>query len=112
MDLLLYFGFLISDLAPEWAQFGDECVIMPRGGYEPYNYPSQPVQNAYRVCYNSIWQDRLASGIDEVMKEFNIDGVYLDGTSYVWPCSNRRHGCGYVRSDGTLAPTYPFWAVG
>jgi hypothetical protein len=111
MQVLLYFGFLISDLAPEWPVLGDECVVMPRGGYEPYDYPPQPRQNAYRVCYNSVWQDRLAHGIAEAMDEYDVDGVFLDGTEYVWHCSNRRHGCGYVRPDESLAPTYPIWAV-
>ncbi|HEY2931537.1 MAG TPA: glycoside hydrolase domain-containing protein [Acidobacteriota bacterium] len=111
IDLLLYFGFLVSDLAPEWPRLGAQCVVMPREGYEPYDYPPQPKQNAYRVCYNSVWQDRIAVGIADVMDRYHIDGVYLDGTEYVWPCANRAHGCGYARPDGSVAPTYPFWAV-
>ena len=111
MQLLLYFGFLISDLAPEWGEFGAQCVVMPRTGYEPYDYPPQPKQNAFNVCYNSVWQDRLADGLAELVDEFDIDGVYLDGTEYPHACANRRHGCGYVRDDGRVSPTYPIWAV-
>lgn len=111
MQVLLYLGFLISDLAPEWPEYGDQCVTTPRGGYEPYDYPPQPKQNAYRVCYNSVWQDRLAAGIAELMDEYDIDGVYLDGTQYPSTCSNRRHGCGYVLADGSVASTCPIWAV-
>jgi len=106
MKLLLYFGFLISDLAPEWQKFGDECVMEPRGGYEPYNYPPQPLQNAYKVCYRSVWQDFLADGIARVMDEYGIDGVYLDGTADPFGgCVNRRHGCGYVKPDGSIGTT-------
>src|SRR5204863_2246201 len=55
--------------------------------------------------------DRLAAGIADLMDEYNIDGVYLDGTQYPSTCSNRRHGCGYVLPDGSVAPTCPIWAV-
>ena len=111
MQLLLYFGFLISDLAPEWGEFGGQCVVMPRAGYEPYDEPPQPKQNAFKVCYNSAWQDCLAAGLAELIDEFDVDGVYLDGTEYPWACANRRHGCGHVRPDGGVSPTYPIWAV-
>jgi len=63
MQVPLYSGLLISDLASEWPEFGDECVVMPPRGYEPYIEPPQSRQNAYNVCYNSIWQDFLAAGI-------------------------------------------------
>jgi hypothetical protein len=107
MQLNIYFGFLISDLAPEWKEFGDECVLEPRRGYTPYNYPPQPLQNAYIVCYRSVWQDFLADGIARALDEYGVDGVYLDGTADPFEgCRNRRHGCGYVKPDGSVAPTY------
>jgi len=111
LQLLIYFGFLISDLAPEWSLWGDECIVLPKGGYFPYNYPPQPVQNAYIVCYRSVWQDFLADGIARLMDEYDIDGVYLDGTEYPWPCENRRHGCGYKKPDGSIGKTYPIFAT-
>ena len=46
--------------------------------------PHQPKQTAYMVCYQSVWQDFLADGIDKMMERFGIDGVYLDGTSEPW----------------------------
>ncbi len=111
IQLLLYFGFLISDLAPEWPLLGEACIVLPKRGYFPYNYPPQPVQNAYNVCYRSVWQDFLADGIARLMDEYDIDGVYLDGTEYTWPCENRRHGCGYKKPDGSTGKTYPIFAV-
>jgi hypothetical protein len=84
----------------------------PRGGYEPYNYPPQPLQNAYKVCYRSRWQDFLAHGIAQVMGQYDIDGVYLDGTADPFDgCTNRRHGCGYVKPDGSIAKTYAILAI-
>ena len=45
------------------------------------------------------------------MDDFGIDGVYLDGTEYPFGCCNTEHGCGHVRPDGSIAPTYPIFAV-
>jgi hypothetical protein len=46
-----------------------------------------------------------------MMDEYDIDGVYLDGTANPWGCRNVHHGCGYVRPDGSVGTTYPFWAT-
>jgi hypothetical protein len=107
IQLLVYFGYEMSNIAPEWPRYSEECLVAPRAG----GYKRKPEQTAYIVCYRSQWQDFLAQGIDRIMSEFGIDGVYLDGTSEPWGCANRRHGCGYVRPDGSVAPTYPFFAT-
>jgi hypothetical protein len=99
IKVLLYFGYLLSDLAPEWLQWSEECLVEPRYGYDPYDYPPQPKQRAFTVCYRSVWQDFLVDGIAKVMDEFDVDGVYLDGTADPWPCRNIKHGCGYERPD-------------
>jgi hypothetical protein len=105
--LVLYFGYLMSDIAPEWPQYSDECLVYPRTG----EYHRMPEQHAYSVCYRSVWQDFLADGIARIMDEYDIDGVYLDGTEYPWPCRNVKHGCGYMRPDGTLGETYTFFST-
>ncbi len=105
IKLLLYFGYEISNIAPEWDTYADECLTYPRAG----GYHRQPEQNAYIVCYRSKWQDFMAHGIARMMDEYDIDGVYLDGTANPWPCANRRHGCGYEKPDGTLGEVYPIF---
>ena len=105
--LLLYFGYEMSDIAPEWDHYHEECLVSPRAG----GYKRQPSQTAYIVCYRSHWQDFLAQGIDRVMADHKVDGVYLDGTSEPWGCSNRRHGCGYEKPDGSVGTTYPIFAT-
>jgi hypothetical protein len=107
MQLLLYFGYEMSNIAPEWDRYHEECLVQPRAG----GYKRQPEQTAYVVCYRSHWQDFLAAGIDRVMAEHGVDGVYLDGTSEPWGCANTRHGCGYKRADGSVGPTYTFLAT-
>lgn len=105
IQLLLYFGYEMSDIAPGWDRYHEECLVEPRLG----GYKRKPEQTAYVVCYRSHWQDFMAQGIDRVMTQYGIDGVYLDGTSEPWGCANRRHGCGYERPDGSVGKTYPFF---
>jgi hypothetical protein len=106
IQLLLYFGYEMSNIAPEWEHYSDECLVFPRAG----GYHRLPEQTAYIVCYRSKWQDELADGIARIMDEYDVDGVYLDGTEYPWACANRHHGCGYVRPDGALVQTHPIFA--
>jgi len=107
LQLLLYHGYEMSTIAPEWDQYHEECLVEPRAG----GYKRKPEQTAYIVCYRSHWQDFLCEGIDKLMDEYGIDGVYLDGTSEPWGCRNQRHGCGYVKPDGSIGTTYPIFAV-
>ncbi len=105
IKLLLYFGYEMSNIAPEWDAYSDECLVHPQAG----GYKRQPEQTAYIVCYHSKWQDFMAAGIARMMDQYDIDGVYLDGTEYPWGCANLHHGCGYRAPDGSLRPTYPFF---
>lgn len=107
IQLLLYFGYEMSTIAPEWPRYSEECLVAPRAG----GYKRKPEQTAYIVCYRSHWQDFLAEGIDRILAQHGVDGVYLDGTSEPWGCTNQRHGCGYRRPDGSIGATYPFFAT-
>lgn len=107
IKLLLYLGYEMSDIAPEWDQYHEECLVYPRAG----GYKRQPKQTAYIVCYRSHWSDFMCKGIAHMMDEYDIDGIYLDGTSEPWGCANVRHGCGYKAPDGSIRPTYPVLAV-
>lgn len=105
--LLVYYGYELSNIAPEWDVYKDEVLIYPRGG----GYHRQPEQRCYICCYKSAWQDYLAWAIAKTMDEFDMDGVYLDGTANPFGCANLGHGCGYIGRDGKLHRTYPFFEV-
>jgi len=105
--LIPYFGYELSDIAPEWKYYSEECLVAPRAG----GYHRLPEQHAYIVCYESAWQDYLADGIAKAMDTYDLDGVYLDGTANPWKCRNTWHGCGYLRPDGTIGDTYPIFAT-
>ena len=116
MQLLLYFGFEMSDAHPDWDVFHHECLQVCADSHavpsrqQAYNR-RKPPQHAWHVCYHSPWADYLAWSVAKLMDDYDIDGVYLDGTEYLFPCSNPYHGCGYTGADGKRHDTYPIFAV-
>ena len=111
IKLLLYFGYELSTLAPEWGELSDDVLVKSPQGGSAGGYQRRPPQRDYIVCYNSEWADRLVKGIAEALDRYNFDGVYLDGTIEPWGCANERHGCGYRTPEGNLKVTYPIFAV-
>jgi hypothetical protein len=107
MQLLLYHGYELSNIAPEWDAWHEQCLVAPRAG----GYRRKPDQIDYIVCYRSPWQDFLAHGLKRLIDEYHIDGVYLDGTSEPWACANLRHGCGYRKAGGSVGATYPIFST-
>ena len=107
IQLLLYWGYEISNIHPDWDVYSAECLTHPRAG----GYKRQPEQTAYIVCYQSAWQDYMAWSIAKIMDEFDIDGVYLDGTARPWRCANQHHGCGYLDTDGSRRSGYAVLAT-
>ena len=108
IKLLLYLGYLMSDLAPEWAEYSEKCLVKPlHGRYDR----KTPPQTTYTVCYRSAWQDFIAARLEKLIEEYGIGGVYLDGTSEPWGCANTAHGCGYRRPNGSIGKTYPIFAT-
>ncbi|HNX35382.1 MAG TPA: DUF6067 family protein [Kiritimatiellia bacterium] len=111
MQVLVYQGYELSPLAPEWAELHDEVLVKDaKGAYESC-WIRPPDQRDYKVCYNSVWRDRLAEKIEWAMARYGFDGLYLDSTIMPAGCCNERHGCGYRAADGSLHPTYPVFAV-
>ena len=111
LKILLYYSFLISDLAPEYRDFGSENVVLPKSGYPLYHEPPQPGQSAWIVCLGGVWQNFVVDAISRTMDQFGIDGVYLDGTSYPFGCCNTNHGCGTRRPGGMIGQTYSIFSV-
>lgn len=111
MKVLVYHGYEFSPLAPEWAELHDEVLVKNAKGDITPGWYRHPEQRDFKVCYNSVWRERLADGIEQAKKRYGYDGLYLDGTVEPWACCNERHGCGYRAADGTLRPTYPIFGV-
>lgn len=112
MKILLYFGYELADIAPEFDACYEETLRkIPGEKISGWFYTRQPPQKDYGVCYNSPWQDFLADGIQYAVDKYDIDGVYLDGTVLPWACPNYLHGCGYKDKEGKIKKTYPIFAV-
>ena len=103
-QVLVYFGYEISNIMPGWIENKDSVMVKP----DWQSYTRAPQQKDYVVCYESVWQDFIADGVSKMIDKYDIDGVYLDSTALPFPCSNTVHGCGYTRDDGTLAPTFDY----
>gem|GEM_PF-1130708 len=111
MQLMLYYGFLFSTGAPEYESLADEFLNRPDVGWTPDMVKAQfgpvAVQGSYRVCNRSKAKEFFLQGMDAMITGVGLNSIYLDGTAEVGGgCRNRQHGCGYVRADGTVAPTY------
>ncbi|MCC6442747.1 MAG: hypothetical protein IT210_04720 [Armatimonadetes bacterium] len=108
--LLLYFGYELSTLAPEWAAESDKVLTKSPDGSLTGGYSRWPQQRDYIVCLQSEWRDKLVEGMIEAADKYGFDGVYLDGTVEPWGCANEAHGCGYRSIEGRKA-TYPIFGV-
>jgi len=112
MKILVYFGYELSDIAPEFDACNEETLRkVPGEKFWGWYYTRNPPQKDYGVCYNSPWQDFLAEGIKYVLDTYDIDGVYLDGTMEPFGCQNFLHGCGYKDKNGSIQGTFPVFAV-
>jgi hypothetical protein len=90
-------------MAPVWSEMSKRvrAINHDRGGWWRV-----PFQRDYNVCYNSEYEDYFINGIANIMDTYHIDGVYLDGTSYVRYCFNTEHGCGWYDENGKLHGSY------
>ncbi|MFO7945939.1 MAG: DUF6067 family protein, partial [Armatimonadota bacterium] len=62
-----------------------------------------------RLCLNSSYADYLLAGIDHMVSEFGLEGIYHDGGAPS-RCSNAIHGCGYRDAEGRLHRVRPIRA--
>ncbi|MFP3903756.1 MAG: glycoside hydrolase domain-containing protein [Armatimonadota bacterium] len=62
-----------------------------------------------RLCLNSSYADYLLAGIDHMVSEFGLHGIYHDGGAPSH-CSNDIHGCGYRDAEGQMHRIRPIRA--
>ena len=103
-----YFGYEISSLSPYFPEMISDVEVTSEKIGRWYRTP--PQRDA-KVCQKSRWSEFFTEGIERLINKYNFDGVYLDGTAYLWPCTNTRHGCGCLSPDGRGIPTYPVFAT-
>lgn len=110
IKVIPYFGYEISTLSPVWSKYGDE-VVREAGKFSFGYWYRFPYQRDLPVCMKSRWNDILYDGITKLYDEYGFDGLYFDTLAAPKECCNRRHGCGYLDSDGNVNMTYPVWEI-
>lgn len=105
MKLILYFGYGLANATPEMKLYHDEWAVWP---LVPWT-GGGPERTFDAGCNRSALADFILDGLARLADEYDIDGVYLDGTTEPFGCTNHHHGCGYLR-DGVWHKTYPIWS--
>jgi len=109
MKLLVYIGYGLARQAPELQGHHDQWSVMP---LIPWNTTYRPEFRQFdATCARSGWADWLVKGIGRLFSEYELDGLYFDGTSEAWQCHNEAHGCGWKDEAGKLHSEYPILAV-
>ena len=109
MRLLVYIGYGLARHAPELQGHHDEWSVMP---LIPWTSPYRTEFREFdATCARSGWTDWLVDGIDKLFTDYDLDGLYFDGTTEAWKCENAAHGCGWRDEDGHSHATYPLLAA-
>ena len=108
IKVIPYFGYEISSLAPYYREMLPKVAVKAKRIGRWYR---SPAQRDSKACQNSAWSEFFTDGLERLIDEYDFDGVYLDGTAYVWACENTSHGCGCHSPEGELFPTYPVFAT-
>lgn len=106
MQLLPYIGFQLGNNSPEYADYGEEAANAPLVEERGYNRGDHI---GIDICYAGQYQNFIVWGVEKMLKEYGIGGLYMDGTCMPPRCKNLRHGCGYYDRDGKLQPSYPIF---
>lgn len=110
IKVLVYFGYEVSTMTSSWEEFSKNCTIKENGKMVG-GWWRVPFQRDYISCYNSPYQDLFVDGVEKIMDECHIDGIYLDGTSVPRYCESTEHGCGWYDDFGNLHGSYPLKAI-
>ncbi|MCX8052686.1 MAG: DUF6067 family protein [Armatimonadetes bacterium] len=105
MAVATYTGCYMSVRSKEYNKDWD---VYPVGDYYQHQRPDNG--DICRItCNNTGYPEFLLGQYSEAVRKYGIDGLYLDGISGPLPCTNTKHGCGYVGKDGNVHPTMPIW---
>ncbi len=109
LKLIVYVGYGLARSAPELKGHHDEWSVMP---LIPWTTPNRTEFETFdATCARSGWADWLVKGIDQLFSEYELDGIYFDGTSEAWRCQNQAHGCGWKDDTGKPHAEYPVLAT-
>jgi hypothetical protein len=109
MRLLVYVGYGVARTAPELHGKHDLWSTTPLIPWDPSYKPETRGFDA--TCPNGPWADWLVSGAEKLFSDYDLDGLYFDGTSEAWRCNNQSHGCGWKDAQGNVHTMFPILAA-
>ena len=104
MKVLLYRSSELSTADPLWKDFSKLALCTPTS--YGYRRKSPVKQISYGYCTKSVMQDYFIWSCDWLMREYGVDGFYLDSPAHTSPCFNEAHGCGYKSKSSIKRVTY------
>ena len=95
----LYFSNLLAENSPGYDLYKTDLFALPSRMW--YRRPSEPGKGVqcFVTCLRKHRGDQMLHGVRELLKQADIDGVYLDGPTVPFSCENPGHDC----SDFNLA---------
>ncbi|NMA21361.1 MAG: hypothetical protein GX927_12355 [Lentisphaerae bacterium] len=92
LRVILYRSRELSNASPFWNDFSASSLTIPSSYGFKRTYPLK--QTSYGYCPASQLSDYFLWSADFLLKEYGVDGFYLDGAANDLLCSNSAHGCG------------------
>ncbi|MBP5300356.1 MAG: hypothetical protein J6Y80_03025, partial [Victivallales bacterium] len=92
-DLYLYFGQVVAENAPEFAEYPADLFATPhRPWYKRAYDPGKGVPCSV-VCFREETGELMLDRIDQLAETAGLRGVYLDGPTVAFYCHNFNHPC-------------------
>ena len=92
-DFFLYFGQVMAEDAPEYAQYPTDFMAAPRKAlYKRAYNPGKDVPCSV-ICFREEAGEFMLDKIEQLVEQAALHGVYLDGPSIPFQCENLNHPC-------------------
>lgn len=112
MKVMAYFGYEYSSSVPGFHEHMENYLNKTKEGYYTGGWTREgQYQKAYIACYQGGYSEEMVAACEKAMDEYDLDGIYTDGTYVPWECANEMHGCGYRDENGSLHMTWPILAT-
>lgn len=104
LKVMLYTGWGVAAESDAFRYFGHELIRKPveNSGFGTYRQAAG-LQGAYI--------DYMAYAIADLIRTYDIDGVFWDSCSNLFPDQNLEIGNGWIDDQGRVHPTYPVRAT-
>jgi len=99
---VLYFSQVLAENSPGFAECRSEFLVPPGMAWYRRAYDPGRDVPCWVSCPRGPFGDRLLDGMERLAAQGGIDGVYMDGLSVPWDCTNPAHAA-------CAQPITPMW---